>query len=186
LGTDKGSVHPTWVKHHGKRNVAILGSGAFIIVIIAIVIIGFLGAEVKIGQKAPDFTLQDVMTGSNFHLYDLNGKSPVVLEFMRTTCSHCIYEAPILSQLHSTYQGKVAFVSVSIDDQPSVLRSFAHNYNSTWYWLIDNGATTTNMYGISGTPTIFLLDKNLVVQNLFNGQVESSKLQAGIQSILAS
>jgi cytochrome c biogenesis protein CcmG, thiol:disulfide interchange protein DsbE len=186
--SEKRTVHSTWVKHHRKRNAAILGSAVLIVVVIAIVVIGFVGAGVKIGQRVPDFTLQDVMTGSSFHLYDFSGKTPVLLEFMRTTCSHCQNEAPVLSQLYSTYVGKVAFVSITIDpanDQPSVLKGFAQTHNSMWTWLIDKDQSTTNAYGISGTPTIFLLDKNMVLQQQFVGEAGSSTLESGIQSILS-
>jgi cytochrome c biogenesis protein CcmG/thiol:disulfide interchange protein DsbE len=59
---------------------------------------------VKIGEKAPDFTLQDLRTGEHVRLYDLVGKKIIMLDFWAPFCDICRKEMPGLVQEYNRYR----------------------------------------------------------------------------------
>ncbi|HZY46307.1 MAG TPA: TlpA disulfide reductase family protein [Candidatus Bathyarchaeia archaeon] len=178
--TQQQVSHPTWVKHHKKRNAAITAIIVSVLVIV-IVIASLPSSNVKAGQRAPDFTIQSI-NGKSFQLYAQT--TSVFMEFMRTTCSHCQNEAPSLTTLYSQYGSRVVFVSISIGlgDTPSMIQSFAAQYNQTWTFALDTSGLTQT-YGVQGTPTIFVLDKSHVVQNIFAGETSLSTLQDALNGV---
>lgn len=181
---DNREHRTTWVKHHRKRNFLIFG---LVLALLVIIIVGLSNTPqpaARVGQQAPDFTLQDI-TNANFHLLDRKG-TPILIEFMTTSCHFCTQQAPILSNLYSQHRGQVLFVSISIDpftDQPGVLLSYSQANIMPWTWTRDViGLKTT--YGVNGTPTMFLLDKNCVIQYRFDGVTDLQTLNNGVQSLL--
>lgn len=175
----------TWVKHHKRRNYAIVGIVTAVLVIIIIGPSSMTPYGAQVGQRAPDFTTTDI-NNTTFHLAAMKGK-PILLEFMRTTCHYCVDEASILSQLYSTHGTHVEFVSVSIDpttDTTSVLSTFAADYNSPWTWIRDTGNPPVwQTYGVSGTPTTFLLDSSGVIKNRFGGAETLQNLDAACSAL---
>lgn len=183
--------HQSWVKHHTKRNAAI--TVAVVAVLIAIIVFASLPhPSVNVGQKAPDFSLPVVNGSGVFHLSDQIGK-PVFIEFMRTQCEYCQAQAPILQQAFGSYGGRVVFVSITIDpnyDQPNTLVAFATAHNSMgtqsqpWHWLRDDLANPASyQYGVNGTPTMFLVDSNGMVQAKLLGLTQMTDLQTAFQKI---
>ena len=176
--------HPTWVKHHRKRNIIVMLVVAGALSMTLMFAASLSSTGIKVGQKAPDFNVQDI-NNNYFHLYGHQG-TPVLVEFMRTTCSHCVNEAPVLASLWSNHQSQMVFVSISVDptgDTPNILSGFSTTYHQTWTWIRDlSGLAGT--YGISGTPTTFLLDKDSVVKFSFVGEASLQTLESAVQSLL--
>jgi cytochrome oxidase Cu insertion factor (SCO1/SenC/PrrC family) len=176
--------HSTWVKHHRKRNIIVIMIVAGALSMAVMVAASLSATGVKVGQKAPDFTAQDI-NNNYFQLYGHQG-TPVLIEFMRTTCSHCVNEAPVLASFWSNHQNQMVLVSVSTDpagDTPSVLMAFSTTYHQPWAFIRDT-TQLTGTYGVSGTPTIFLLDKNSVVRYSFQGETSLQTLESSLQTIL--
>ncbi len=177
------NVRRSWVKHHKKRNYAIL---ALVTALLALIVIGIASippSGVQVGGQAPDFSIPDI-NNNNFHLAAID--KPVLLEFMRTTCPACTTQAPILSQLYSIHGMHVAFVSISTDpttDQPSVLSTYATTHNSPWTWIRDTSGIVQT-YGVTGTPTIFVLDNNGIVRNRFNRVTDLQTLDAACSAVM--
>ncbi len=181
---EAGRTPPTWVKHHKRRNYAILGLATVLLVIIIIAVSSIPPYGVQVGQKAPDFSASDI-NNNPFQLAAKKG-TPVLLEFMATSCGACASQAPILSQLYPNHKMHVEFVSISIDpttDQPSVLSTYATTHNSPWTWIRDTSGVG-RVYGVTGTPTIFLVDGNGIVRNRFNRVTELQTLDQACQALL--
>ncbi len=179
------NVRRSWVKHHKRRNYLVLG---FVTALLILIIVAFSASPpptgAQIGQQAPDINLPDI-NNSNFRLFDKKG-TPVLLEFMTTSCHFCTEQAPILSQLWSSHGIHVSFVSLSMDpatDQPSVLSAYAAEHNMPWTWIRDTSGIGKT-YGVNGTPTVFLLDRDSVVKSRFNGLTDLQTLDNGVQAIL--
>ncbi len=171
------------MKHHRRRNILVLVIVAHILSVVVLGVAITSSAGVKVGQQAPDFTAQDI--GNNyFHLYGHTG-TPVLIEFMRTTCPHCINKGATLTTLWSNHQSQMVFVSISIDpsgDSPGVMMSFSQSYHQPWTMMRDmSGLTGT--YGVTGTPTMFLLDKQSVVRDLFQGETSLQALENAVQPL---
>ncbi len=185
MKSGRRDARTTWVKHHKRRNYLVLG---FVTALLILIIVAFSASPsptgAQIGQQAPDFELADIKN-ANFHLFEKKG-TPVLLEFMTTSCHFCTQQAPILSQLWSSHGIHVSFVSLSIDpttDQPSVLSAYAAEHNMPWTWIRDTSGIGKT-YGVTGTPTIFLLDRDSVVKSRFNGLTDFPTLNNGVQAIL--
>jgi cytochrome oxidase Cu insertion factor (SCO1/SenC/PrrC family) len=141
-------------------------------------------AQVTTNAVAPDFTLTDV-NGTPIRLSDQRGKV-VVLEFMRTTCPHCANEMSQLASVHDQFGPDVTMISVSVDpqgDTNEVLKAYAAEHNATWIWARDTSDNSvTSLYGISGVPTIFIIDSNGRIVKVNTGETSSSILIQQIQS----
>ncbi|MGD8353946.1 MAG: redoxin domain-containing protein, partial [Pseudomonadota bacterium] len=61
--------------------------------------------RVRIGEKAPDFTL-DSIDGTSVTLSDYFGKKVVMLEFWATWCNICVAEIPNLVKDYNKYKDK--------------------------------------------------------------------------------
>jgi peroxiredoxin len=67
---------------------------------------GDTAMRLKIGEKAPDFSLKDVMTGKTVTLSEFAGKKVVMLEFWATWCDICKREMPNLVKLRTAWAPK--------------------------------------------------------------------------------
>ncbi len=135
---------------------------------------------------APDFTLPVVgangLTGQTVALSSFRGKV-VFLEFMEPWCPHCQKMAPILESLHTQYGSSVVFVSVSgpwngatADDTAK----FIQTYGSTWTYLYDSSGTIMSSYGVTATPTFYVVGKNGSVVTTMQGEQTSDAIAAAI------
>ena len=98
-----------------------------IIVILAVVIaaIYFVSAQsdvkLKVGDKAPDFTLQDAF-GKSYHLSSFKGKSPVIVYFYpKAGTSGCTKEACGIRDDWSKFkENNIPVFGISTDDKPAI------------------------------------------------------------------
>jgi len=141
-------------------------------------------------KLAPDFTLTGIW-GEHVHLSDFHGKV-VVLEFMRTTCPHCVNEMTELVALEHTANG-ITMISVTVDpegDTVEVLERFIKNYGAPYssrtQWLFARDtADVTSLYGISSVPTIIIIDEDGYIVQVNTGEVELQTLQQQIEAAQA-
>jgi cytochrome oxidase Cu insertion factor (SCO1/SenC/PrrC family) len=110
-------------------------------------------------SPAPDFVLTDV-DGKSFKLSDYRGKV-VVLEFMQTTCEYCQEQEPRMKELRSSLPGNVvmAMISTNPGDTEEILRQYRDQNLVGWIAIRDTSGVSS-LYNVTGTPTIFIIDKN--------------------------
>ena len=122
--------------------------------------------KLSVGQPAPDFETVDLL-GKMFRLSDV-GAERTILIFWASWCPHCV---DILPELKKHYNPKtrrqLEIVAISIDESRGELESVIENngYNQ-WINIGElqgwNGPIVEE-YGISATPTIFVLDKDKTI-----------------------
>ena len=115
------------------------------------------------GSSAPDFTLKD-LSGKDVQLSSLRGKV-VFLNFWATWCPPCREEIPSMTRLLKAMDGKpFQMLAVSIDDggKPAV-DAFLKQNGYALPALNDPGQTIGKMYGITGVPETFVIDKKGVI-----------------------
>jgi len=134
------------------------------------------------GSYAPDFTLPVVgpsgSTGGSVSLSSLRGKV-VFLEFMEPWCPHCQSMVPTLEQLHRNC-GNVTFISVSgpwNGANQNDVASFERQYGSSWAYLYDSSGSIMNMYGVSATPTFFIINRNGSIAASLQGDQDYTTLE---------
>jgi len=112
-----------------------------------------MAAKFKIGDAAPDFTLQD-LGGRQVQLSKANKDKAVLLAFWSLRCGACLQEIPSLEQLHTRYGGKgVAVLSVVTDG-------------------VDAAATKTIMKEVGASPSYpVLVDPDFAVSDTYTSFV---------------
>jgi thiol-disulfide isomerase/thioredoxin len=130
------------------------------------------------GRPAPDFTLVD-LDGKQHRLSDYRGKV-VLLNFWATWCPPCREEIPSMVKLNQLMAGKpFVMLCASIDEggKDSVLGYFKTSGNRLPITLLDSTADVAKLYGTTGVPETFVIDKNGNVQEKAVGGVNWTDTQ---------
>jgi peroxiredoxin Q/BCP len=130
-------------------------------------------AELKIGDKAPDFSLLDEQ-GRPVSLKDYLGKNVVVLYFYpKDFTSGCTTEACSFRDSYKPYREKGAVViGVSLDSVESH-KKFSEKYALPFTILSDNRKEVAKAYGVLGTGGLmakratFIIDKDGTIARIF-------------------
>lgn len=126
----------------------------------------------KVGDKASDFKLKNVIDDKTVSLSDYKDAKGYVVVF---TCNHCPfakkYEQRIID-LQNKY-GRRGYPVVAIspndpsvapDDSPEKMKELALEKKYPFPYLFDEGQKVFPMYGATKTPHVYLLDKDLTVK----------------------
>jgi len=135
----------------------------------------------KLGSKAPDFKLEDVISGNYFSLNGYIGNKALLVMFI---CNHCPYVKKIkkgLVEFASDYMPKgVGIVAISSndvenypDDSPEKMREDAEKYGYPFPYLFDESQEVAKRYQAACTPDFFLFDENHEL--VYRGQFDDSR-----------
>ena len=113
---------------------------------------------INAGNTAPSFTLKS-LDGKEYSLAKFLEKGPIVAAFFKVSCPVCQFTLPFLQRLADRYTGdNITILSVSQDDAKSTA-DFNKEYRLSLLTLLDSsGYPTSNAYGLSMVPTIFLIE----------------------------
>jgi thiol-disulfide isomerase/thioredoxin len=142
---------------------------------IAIICLAFLAAcnsgshPPRIGSDAPQFTITD--SQRTVSLNQFQGK-PVVLNFWATWCPPCIQEMPSLVQLQKQLGDKVTILAVSEDDDDNAYKQFVRDHNVDLLTVRDTRQKTNGLYGTTGFPETFVIDRSGKIVRKFIGPQE--------------
>ena len=116
--------------------------------------------ELKIGDKAPDFSLPNLNTDKMEGLKDYLGK-PTILFFIQSACYSCLQEAKAFQEMKDRYKDKINIVAVGVDllGKPMLVTWASHN-NITYPVLLDPIFSVPEKYGFSYTPSSVIIDKD--------------------------
>jgi len=149
------------VKHKGLILV--------IVIAIALVVLFLLPKEKRyeeiaaVGKPAPVFELKDA-NGNMWRLADLRGKV-VFLNFWATWCTTCRSEAPYKESLFQKMQGRpFQMLGVLFRDEPSNLPAYYRSQPLSMPVLISPENEMARLYGITGVPETFIIDKDGIVR----------------------
>jgi len=130
-----------------------------------------VSGEAVEGAAAPDFSLKG-LDGHDLKLSDLKGKV-VLLNFWATWCPPCREEVPSLVSLNKLMSGKESFqmVTVSIDEGgKQSIEEFFKATGVTLPVLLDTDRNVSMLYGTTGVPETFVIDrKGVIVKKVVGG-----------------
>ncbi|MFN7119712.1 MAG: thioredoxin family protein [Saprospiraceae bacterium] len=133
----------------------------------------------KVGDKAPDFTLKNV-DGKMVSLKDYKDAKGFIVAFTCNTCPVAqAYEERIID-LHNKFAAKGYPVIAVMPNDPQVssgdsfdkMQVRAKDKKYPFAYLFDDGQKVTLQYGATRTPEIYLLDKNLTVR--YTGAIDDN------------
>ncbi|WP_238568273.1 TlpA family protein disulfide reductase [Algibacter lectus] len=119
----------------------------------------------SIGRKAPDFELEikKDKTLVKTQLSAINVAKKYIVVFWSSTCSHCLDEIPQLHSFVNTLEkGDVKVIAVGLEDDPYKWKDLTYTYTS-FIHVYGEGRWENkigNDYGVTSTPTYFILDKD--------------------------
>lgn len=137
-------------------------------------------APVKLGHKAPDFTLFDAISNKNISLQDIKSDIATVIMFI---CNHCPYVQHIqheLSRVAQEYQQKgIQFIAIQSndadkypEDAPENMKKVAKQIGYPFPYLYDETQAVAKAYDAACTPDIYVYDKNLAC--VYHGRFDDS------------
>jgi peroxiredoxin len=121
---------------------------------------------VSVGQKAPDFTMNDT-SGKPVSLYSKLGPKVLLIDFWAAWCNPCRQENPIIVKVYNEFHKKgFDIIGVSLDQKKEEwLKAIAAD-KLVWTHLSDlkyweNEAA--RLYAVNSIPSNFLLDENGII-----------------------
>lgn len=134
-----------------------------------------------LGTKAPDFTLNDVVSGKPVSLGTFAAKKALLVMFI---CKHCPYVVHVkdeLIKLTRDYADKdLAIVAISSndaekypDDAPASLKEFALINKLSFPLLFDESQSVAKAYTAACTPDFFVFDE--ARRLVYRGQLDDSR-----------
>ena len=117
----------------------------------------------RAGFPAPDFTLRD-LAGTTHRLSDLRGRV-VFLNVWATWCPPCREEMPAMQRLYERLRSQdFVMLAVSEDEGgPAVVAKFVQEMGLTFPVLLDPEGIVPRLYGLTGFPETFVIDRNGMV-----------------------
>ena len=136
---------------------------------------------VKVGDKAPDFTLPSQL-GDNVTLSEYFGKKNVVLYFYpKDESPGCTREACTFRDSYEELTSLGAEVIGVSSQGVESHRSFATHHGLPFILLSDAGNKVRQLYGVPSTMGIvpgrvtYIIDKKGVVRHIFSSQTQAEK-----------
>ena len=123
------------------------------------------------GLEMPNFTFPDI-NGKEVSLSDHRGKV-VLVNVWATWCPPCRQEMPSMQSLYEKFKGeKFEILAVSIDSEGrEAVTPFMQKMNLTFPALLDPGETIRSLYGITGVPESFIIDKQGILVEKIIGPI---------------
>ncbi len=131
----------------------------------------------SIGQKAPDFTLQD-QNGKEVHLSDFSGKKVVLYFYPKDNTPGCTKQACAFAAAYEDFRRQdIAVIGISKDSVASHVK-FAEKYNLPFVLLSDPERKVIEPYGVwqekkmcgkvsmGVVRTTFIIDENGMVTHI--------------------
>ncbi len=131
---------------------------------------------VKVGDRAPDFTLPS-LTGESVSLKSFIGKKNIVLYFYpKDNTAGCTAEACSFRDSYEVFQEAGAEVIGISSDSEKSHQQFATKYRLPFILLSDLGGTVRKFYGVPATfgllpgRVTYIIDKQGIVRHIFSSQ----------------
>ena len=131
----------------------------------------------KVGMKAPDFTLQD-KDGNTVSLSDFLGRKVVLYFYPKDNTPGCTRQACAFAGAYAEFQAKnVAVIGISKDSVASHVK-FAEKYNLPFVLLADPDRQAIEAFGVwqekkmcgkvsmGVVRTTFIIDENGVIEHV--------------------
>ncbi len=141
-------------------------------------------ATIKSGDTPPAVTLQNIKGGSITLPTDFKGKI-IVIHFWASTCPYCLKEMQAIESLNNEYRAKgIAPFSINVGQTKETAEAYIAKGKITYPILLDPVSSTARLYGVTGIPMTFIIDRKGVVRYRIMGEVNRSGLDRLLLSVM--
>lgn len=187
------SADSTQARSLSVRSAIGLGLAVLVVLILGVRLISSIqtssassvpaGTAPTVGHHAPDFVLYN-NKDQPVHLSNFQGKV-VVLNFWYAGCPPCQMEFPTLEKTYQADAAKgVVIVGADTHDDAPTISSFTHKIGLTYPAFRDMNGQTVVMYGVTMTPTTFVIDRSGVVRAKLVGPVTHESLSKALAPLV--
>ncbi len=160
-----------------------------------------LSTMLPLGTKAPNFSLEDVVSGNKISLDTFAEKKALLVMFICVHCPFVKHLQDALAEVGKEYVDKgLGIVAISAndiinypDDAPEKMRIMAETLGFNFPFCYDESQEVAKAYTAACTPDFFLFDKDNIL--VYRGQFDDSRpgndipitgvdLKAAIESVL--
>jgi len=118
---------------------------------------------IKIGQIAPDFTL-NLRGGGSVSLWDLRG-TPVLLNVFTTWCPPCQAEFSDIQAIHEVYSGRAKVLGIDISESQTDVDAYFDRFDFDYAIAYDPAGEIDADYNIEFIPQTWIIDADgLIVE----------------------
>jgi len=139
------------------------------------------------GSDAPSFSLK-TLDNKPYTLSDHMGKKPVLLFFWSFFCGPCREEMPVLNEIFTSFgKEKLEFVGVNLDGKglskaiKRYLEESKFQFTAVFDELKGFEYLVADPYGITGTPTVYIVDTKGKIAFSAVGKIEPAELKKVIE-----
>ena len=122
--------------------------------------------RVAVEAKAPNFDIQDPLTGLKTTLYDLKDATTYVLIFWSSGCGHCMSELPEIHSYSSKFPQKdLKIIAIGLENKPQPWNETIKMWPNFTHVIAEgkwNNSIPVN-YNIKATPSYFVLDASKTI-----------------------
>ena len=130
---------------------------------------------------APEFSLEDSVTGKTFNLQQLKGKQATVIMFICNHCPFVIHVNSKLVELANQFKSQgVNFIAISSNDvenypqdAPDKMKEVAAENKYPFPYLYDPIQDVAKAYDAACTPDFYVFDKDL--KSTYHGRLDDSR-----------
>ncbi|MBC7543569.1 MAG: TlpA family protein disulfide reductase [Candidatus Sericytochromatia bacterium] len=141
----------------------------------------------KVGRPAPDFALKEYVGGADLKLSKYKGKV-VLVNFWATWCPPCREEIPDFGRVRDALLPKgFEILGVSVDqDGASAVLPFLKTMPMSYPVLASTTEVVAAYGGIRSIPTSFLIDRQGIIRDTWEGSIDGSQLRERVAPLLKS
>lgn len=121
-----------------------------------------------VGEQAPTFLYTDLIRRGTVMFDTFERNRPVLLLFLQTACRSCHREVLALKRFEAELEG-VGVMAVFIDMTPRNVKKYVEENELPFTCTWDSSGEIAESYGITFSPTCFLLDASRKVVKVYKG-----------------